>query len=672
MSLTFSLQALLARHEQYMVEAETERQKMLGNIERLETDKKQLEAANARTIEENRYLLDQLEQLNHNASTSDSHIQSLNATLLSTRKEVERLTVVAAQASQLETQLANMELEAAGLQSQLVSMEHEGRTAVQRWKGAERIIGTLQEQVDRIERESMEERARHLEVLARFERRKAVERELENAAGRLKGAAAATTSKQDGGNSVVSHFVKEVLQDNANLQLGIVELREMLMGSNEEVELLREQILQHQPVLSHTERPRSGDDMRNELTRKPANDATADFHVHHHYHAAPVERSREKPLSLRRPKKRRNVTTPGLRTPKSGMHTPRKPSSKYRQATAGSFAAAILSQTSVTIPPPSHPLQLYRRSSQSSQTPSSLPSSPQSVFRNPSVFDALDDTIDLSRPTTPGSIDLGSPGLHPRHSKRGSDDSIRNISPETLSNTPHDMPGVVRAAEPRIKDDHSEASTLPLLDRSTILEEPEEDAATRSLIGTELKIHENYIPIEERIRPRLNRAFSHESILSSRGIGIPNIRSTHLQILGGQGFNPRTSFGTATASVGLVTSSAVVVAQPLKRDRGYDSGNYNRLLLGNNNDSAHQSTLIENSTATGKSTLGKRVGVWVFGKWGVAPTKSSGNIRAKDVLSAVDKAASVRGRKQGNRLSTHVEAVTVDNDLLQECLGEEG
>lgn len=169
-----------------MAEAEEERRKMGVSIDKLGKDKKELEAANARTIEENRYLLDQLEEMNGTISNADAQILSLNTTLESTRKELERLTVLAAQTSQLEEQLAAMEREQNELHNQLTSTEDLERTAVQRWKGAERIIGTLQEQVDCIEREAREERARHAEVVARFERRRAVERELENAAGRLK------------------------------------------------------------------------------------------------------------------------------------------------------------------------------------------------------------------------------------------------------------------------------------------------------------------------------------------------------------------------------------------------------------------------------------------------------------------------------------------------------
>ena len=704
MSLTFAIQALLARHEAYIADSAEERRKMAGGIEQLETDKKELQAANTRTIEENRYLLDQLEEINDTVSNSDAQILSLNSTLESTRKELERLKVLATQTSHLEAQLASLESEAADLNRQLASREDEKRTVEQRWKSAERTINTLQEQVDRMDSEAREDRSRHAEVVKRFERRRAVERELESAAGRLKGAAAATTLGKDGSNSVVSHFVKDILQDNAKLQLGIVELQEMLMGSNGEVENLREQISLHQQDQSHPERPGAGEDLKSELARTPNNDAepSPDFHVHHHYHAAPkAKHVREKPVGLARTKKRRNITSPGSQTPSSGTQTPRTP----RLSSAHSMhigtdlsAAAILSQTSVTIPP----MKSRRRSSQSSRAPSSLPSSPQSAFRNSSVFDSMDDNMCLSRPTTPGSTVLGSPRMHPRHFKRNSDVSTRNLSTPPAPSVPQSIPGTMQAGDRGGVDDFTESIKHPLLDRNPILEEPEHD--------TQISFLDNHFDLNitaQQAYPRMHRASSHESLLASpRGVDVPKLRSKR-----SQGFlHPRSSLGPSAASVGPVTSSTAAVAQASKRTRGYDSSNYNRLLLGSRASSASSSpnpaaAPVASTSASSaptaanvekSTTLGKRVGGWVMGKWGVAPIKSTGNLRAVDALSAAivdDGERSIgygkqktttttttmtgggsaaregeRGRKAENRLSTHVEAVGVDEMLLRESL----
>ncbi|KAL8949035.1 MAG: hypothetical protein Q9183_007637, partial [Haloplaca sp. 2 TL-2023] len=157
MSLTFALQSLLARHEAYVLEAEEERRQMASSIGKLECDKKELEAANARTIAENRDLLDQLEDMNNMVMTSDAQIVNLNAALESSRKEIERVTVAAAKATRLEAQLAAMDTEQATLNEKLTATEEDHRTTLERWREAERNISALHEQIDRIEAEAKDQ-----------------------------------------------------------------------------------------------------------------------------------------------------------------------------------------------------------------------------------------------------------------------------------------------------------------------------------------------------------------------------------------------------------------------------------------------------------------------------------------------------------------------------------
>lgn len=83
-SLMFSLQALLTRHEQYILDSEKERKAMAAQIESLEVEKQALERRNANAIEENRTLLDQLESLNTAVAESDTQVTNLQATLRST------------------------------------------------------------------------------------------------------------------------------------------------------------------------------------------------------------------------------------------------------------------------------------------------------------------------------------------------------------------------------------------------------------------------------------------------------------------------------------------------------------------------------------------------------------------------------------------------------------
>ncbi|RYP16323.1 hypothetical protein DL767_010197 [Monosporascus sp. MG133] len=214
-------QALLARHEAYMADAERDRKELTTRIEQLEMDNKELEARNARTIEDNRNLLDQLEALNSTVNDSEGRIKSLEATLLFSQQTIRRLEGETARAEALERQLMLLEQEQADLQNNLLLSRDEARSAVSRWKRAEREINDLQEQLERIEREARQEREHHAEMMSRIEKQREMEKELNTAAGRLKGAAAIKSIDygKNGGN-VVSHFVRDLLQDNANLQHG--------------------------------------------------------------------------------------------------------------------------------------------------------------------------------------------------------------------------------------------------------------------------------------------------------------------------------------------------------------------------------------------------------------------------------------------------------------------
>ncbi|KAF2770260.1 hypothetical protein EJ03DRAFT_310939 [Teratosphaeria nubilosa] len=297
-------QALLLRHETYIQDSERERKAMTAHIEMLEVEKHQLEKKNASVIEENRELLDQLESVNNAVADSDAQVTNLQATLLSTQQELHKLSSLAARAERLEQQLAYFEREQVLCQKSLSDKEQSEKDALRRWREAERKLADLQEQLERIESEANAERERHVEVLGRMERRHVVEKELGSAAGRLKGAAAAKTTREAGGTNVVSHFVKDILQDNANLQMGIVELREMLQNSNDEVENLRKQMLEHQVAdgdgddATELRRPSARSDLRQEMQR--AN--SQELHVHHHYHApAPASKA----SAIRRPKKKR-------------------------------------------------------------------------------------------------------------------------------------------------------------------------------------------------------------------------------------------------------------------------------------------------------------------------------------------------------------------------------
>lgn len=705
MSLTFALQALLIRHETYVAEAEEERRQMAASMDKLEKDKKELEIANATTIEENRDLLDQLEDLNTTVSKSDAYIHSLATTLKSTRREIERLTTLAARSTDLEAQLLAMETEQTDLQDELASTMVDQRSAVHRWKNAERTISGLQEQVDRMEQEANEERERHEQVVARFERRKAVEHELESAAGRLNGAAATKTSSEKGKSSnVVSHFVKDILQDNANLQMGIVELREMLMGSNDEIENLREQMLLHQPTLSFHDDGAPKTILQSELARSAAAEAVPELHVHHHYHPAGKAKPtmREKPPMIRRPRNRRSVAPARPSTQPSSLHT-RTSSTNSMKTTSRSSAAAILSQTSVTIPP-YQSLRPPRWSLQSSQNsssiaPSSVPSSPQSAFRNLSMFDRID-AMDSSRPTSPDSTDIGSPIFLSRQKRRSSNVSLASLSvpiaPQVKSTAiPTD---VLQVADGEFFDSRMEKgprSDSPNLDHSAILEEPEEDLLPEKLTlvpNPRTSVAEVFSsPLH--IHPRLHRSASHESMLSVRHPSntIP-LRHKPSQLLANGTLSSRTPLSISTPSV----DPTAATAQPTySHSLRLTSSKYNRSLLSaripsSTNNSSHRvynndhpaaaaaaaatsPSPVPASAADKFPTFSKRMGGWMTGKWGIAPMASTGDLRAKATArstraTGVNQNGSIRGLVGAK--SYMVEARHVDENALRESLGE--
>ncbi|KAH0564882.1 hypothetical protein GP486_001721 [Trichoglossum hirsutum] len=693
-------QALLIRHENYMADAERERRSMIDVIGKLETEKRELEAENMRAVEENRNLLDQLEELNNSVAEADDRIQSLTSTLLSTQTELQRLTALASRTAQLEAQLALLEEEQAQLQGTLMVTKEDERSAVQRWKRAERTLGDLQDQIERVEREAREERERHIEVLGRLERRRAVEKELDSAAGRLKGAAAAKTlGKDKGGSSVVSHFVKDILQDNANLQMGIVELREMLLISNEEVQTLREQLMMHQPVLENGDGQLSAT-LRKELGLESSPRAPQEVHVHHHYHAPPRAQespTREKVAPLRRPKKKRNVIAPTLFNPPSPKSL-RSPS-HLMDSPGPSTAAAILSQTSVSVPPPAAPQFSSKRSSiQSTHAlslfASSVPSSP------PSIFDRAfgSSVVDSSRPTSPENSEPYSPEFSSRHFKRGSDASYRSIS------TPIGMIAtapVTAGLHPTREEDDADAEYT---DRDTahsndggILPEDVEHSHEMTHSDSMASVETNANDSDGAFRPNLRRSASHESILSIPALDVPAIRNRPSQVFLGKGAysSPRTTLGIVSPSTALDTGKPVLTAmtataRPASR-KGWrcDSSTYNRHLLESRWGYHDRNPSVGDSVSDGTGqqkdqTLSRKVGGWVWGRWGVRPETSSRSTKPNPVLEGrppgVNQPGPIKGifpeldpetSRGGGDKGMSVLVSEVDNELLKETLREQ-
>ncbi|KAH4416066.1 hypothetical protein HBH92_067900 [Parastagonospora nodorum] len=627
-------QALLIRHEAYVADSERERRQMVATIDSLEKEKLALEAKNAQTIKANRDLLDQLETLNDAVASSDSQIQALTDTLRSTEEELDRLSSLAAQTQHLEQQLLELELEQAQLQSNIAAKLVDERTAIQRWKNAERTIGDLQDQIDRIEREAREERQRHVEVVARMERRMAVEGELNTAAGRLK----AKAGQEKAGTNVVSHFVKDILLDNANLQHGILELREMLGNSNEEVERLRDQLKLHQPVSSSPTQEASTPTLQKELEMESDGLLNQELHIHHHYHGPKGGKNLPKAQPSRRPKKKRFSLTP--------THFDPPPPQLDRSSTA-----TILNQTAVSVP------NTHRWSQATTLTAGSVPNSPVSESHRGSMYDRVfsDVAYDSSRPTSPpDSIDLQSPMFGPARSidSRDPDATPRHrrrksyglrppgLSAIRSSSTPISMSGksspataIVSAVSPANSlgnDVFTLSPHIQPLPQAAIPEETEDSsistagassiASPSSLLSPASQVfapNDLLSPLTS-MRPGLRRATSHESLISVSGMDIHTLQSRPSQLL--YSASPRFSTPGNAGSIGPELTPWTATAHGQLSRKTSESSQLNRTILYSTMANQKRGPRKSDGPQPGSSGgITKKVGGWVFGKWGATP-----------------------------------------------------
>lgn len=513
--LTFALQALLARHEAYMADAERDRLDLTSRIERLEHDKQELEAENAIKIEENRNLLDQLEALNSTVADSDTKIKSLEASLLSSQQAIRRLESAAARAADAERHLAILEEEQLKLRGELVTSQEDARSHAQRCKEAQRGILDMQDQLERMEQEARQEQERHAEVVGRMERQREVEKQLDTAAGRLKGAAATKSLaniKNGPNNNVVGHFVRDLLEDNANLQLGIAELREMLMNSNDEIQTLREQLNYHQPVDENVSAtPTLKAELEPQPEPAPSHRLSQELHIHHHYHVTPKQ-------EVRKPKKKRLGLTPGVFTPPVLSHTS-TPTNGGQWRLGHSPTAPPLLSSSVK------DNNFAGFSNPPSEFASSVPSSPQSTRHN-SMFDTA--FPDINPPTSPiTAFDPMSPTWAVSHRKRPSESSNRSLQALSYLDVPDTPPS---GAYP--PQHHSIDSTIHEEDEDG---RPPDDAPSLAENGASTEdstVEDSEFSAEDYMpRPRLHRALSHESIMSlSGGLDIHTLKARPSQM----------------------------------------------------------------------------------------------------------------------------------------------
>ncbi|KAH8902283.1 hypothetical protein BR93DRAFT_953959 [Coniochaeta sp. PMI_546] len=591
-------QALLARHEAYMASAERDRVELNARIEQLELDKAALQESNNRTVEENRALLDRLELLNGTVTQSELKIRNLEAALQSTQMTIKRLENAAARAAEMERHIASLEGDQDRMQNELLHSEEEARSALYRWRMAERGIRDMQDQLERMEKEAKEERERHVEVIGRMERQRAMEKDLDTAAGRLKGAAAAKTltDGSKNGSSVVSHFVRDLLQDNANLQLSMAELRELLKNSNDEIQSLREQLMYHQPIKGEGS---AASTLRAELEPPEpivAKRISQELHVHHHYHVAPKPEQKKS-------KKKRHSLTPGVFTPPA-LSSPSTPNTRRWQPNKSSPTPAILSHStkgSVTSIP--QPRWSFLSEEPSDFALSSVPSSPQSNHRN-SMFDR--GIVDMSFPASPTtSLDPTSPSWHYTHRRRSSEASIRpdfisaiplNLDLDTnksehVNPTTQSLPGL---QNPSFTGSLEAIPTPPTAVASSMDDAPdltptttttETEGSVLQTAGDDDDVNDDlddntsltspdleyFNPEIQQLPHSLRRVVSHESIMSlSNGMDIHTLKVRPSQLT----LRP---LGAATAGTGIST----VIASPTIA-RGAEGGKRGSVVLRDN------------------------------------------------------------------------------------------
>lgn len=432
-----------------------------------------LEAANAAKIQENRALLDQLETLNATLSDADAKVRLLETNLMSSSQSVRRLESTAARADDAEHHLSLLEQAQDRLHEELRSTREDARSHALRFKEAQRGLTDMQDQLDRLEVEASQERERHAEIVMRIERQRDVEKQLDAAAGRLKGAAATRSLQSDGkSNNGVKLFVRDLLQDNANLQLSIAqhrahleesnaEHRALLERSNVEIQSLREKLMYYEPAQDdHFTSPTSTlkAELDGKLDDRPHHIGPAlsqELHIHHHYHAATPSKPAKKLKRTRTGLLPVGICTPAISVSAPG--TPPQATSEWGGRLPSSpTAPALLSHASpedltptTSKPPPVWSVQSHMQSDMDYS--SSVPSSP--LANHGAIFDP-DSPIGISSPVT--SLDPRSPPWAASHGKQSSVTSSRSFQSLACLDSEPDLPPMPRESIPEEVESRSD------------------------------------------------------------------------------------------------------------------------------------------------------------------------------------------------------------------------
>ncbi|KAI5811448.1 hypothetical protein DFH27DRAFT_605552 [Peziza echinospora] len=604
-------QALLERHEISLQEAASERGRLQGTIEllerrtvTLETENGELERENGRTIEENRRLLAQLEDLNNGVAVNEGKVRELQGDLDAVHTELTRVAHAAARTEILEAQLLALESEQTELRRNYIRTKEDERAAVARWRQAERQIQELSLEVERIEREHRMEKARAQNLVDRLEKRNIGG----GSHGGLHGGRDFPSALQE--RTAMSHFMRDILAENNQLQAGLVELRDMLLTSQEEVVVLREQLLQFSRAeggaggggaagARDVPVPLSRELLPSEMeaaaaARSPLGLAIGgmtpvapELHFHHHIH-------KEKPV-IRRAKRR-------------GVRTSYTPDFSRRSVDGGSTQGV----TTPTTRPPHHRWSQYSQAS-SGRAAGSFPGSPTSIStynRDSSIFDRSFEG-ESTRPSTADTELWDSPsavggrfGHHHGRSKRSPRDSTGGppfsilYTEEILENLRED------------EDDCDEE------EEEGYEEEEEESRMQQQQGGGEHHQEENTTtiattPIIRAPSPssrsiRLRKSASHESLLVASSSMYPLSPSMNNKMTS---FSPTSPAAIASAAASKTHAGAASRSSSgSHNNQASSSAAYNHLLLAGGSIRGRGGGLPQQDGPGGKAG-------W-FGRWG--------------------------------------------------------
>ncbi|KAJ9616345.1 hypothetical protein H2200_000063 [Cladophialophora chaetospira] len=747
-------QALLTRHESYVSESQHEHQRLTTYISALEKERSNLRSTNEKIVEENRQLLTRLETANTSLKDSDSHVKSLEALLRDCELEVRRLNNLSRRTEELEMKILDLERERISLSREAEDAQKETRSTIKRWKESEVKVRQLEHEIQRIEWDAKKDKERYEEMIARLERERVLERELGGAEGRLKGAAALRDlNGKEKGSDVVSHFVRDILQDNANLQAGIVELRELLQTSNEEVQNLREQVLEHQPVDDGDAQPLSTFvPLSEQISRSQSPPKVQQsVHVHHHYHAKLGKR--ERTPTVRRSSRKRGIVGLGMLPSTPESSAPPTPFVGPHR-----FVSSPILPTSLHQPQPVRNRWSMQSTATTSSMASSFPSSPRSYYEQPnSIFDRLEAGEESSRPTSPESAGFATsplrlnqksgfehimpdrleeeeaqdvepkdsaadeiPPLDCDNTETSKQEGIPESSSHELTPKPSQIHILGDRIENQIQPKPPDSDTLAQQSqKSTNLEMPviivkddhEQNPTTQNTpAGDTSKSPTSYEGAEVEIRPSLRRTGSQDSLVSISGMDIhiarrpASSRSQSASLLRGN----KAYFALAPSAARRMPSS-----QALATVTEYTASSSMRSFSTSTSHSpSAELSLPPRSVSSSVAALNglarlpssqhdepsmsaggftRLVGGWVRGKWGIAPMKSSGDLRSSaasvSTSSSTDPQTSPTFPFPGGRLPginqkgfipglrapqkiTEVQVSKVDAEGLKETLAE--